>query len=169
MKRSFLALGCVALALAGCGSSQREGDVVKRDGEPDIVRVSDEDAEMNKAVQMARSTAEKFIASLKAPSAKQTGFSVKKPFREGGKVEHIWLSDVSVDNSNFKGLVGNDPIDVKNIKLGDPATVAKDEISDWMYIEDGKLVGGYTIRVLYSRMSPEEKKDFSANLGFIID
>jgi uncharacterized protein YegJ (DUF2314 family) len=49
------------------------------------------------------------------------------------------------------------------------ATVSKSEISDWFYIDNGKLVGGYTIRVLYSRMSPEEKKDFNEHAGMKIE
>lgn len=169
MKPPTIALLCAALALAGCDSKKPEGEIVRREGQPDYFHVPDEDAEMEKAVRTARESVGRFIAALKAPNAGQTGFSVKKPFKDGDKVEHIWLSDASFDGTNFRGRVDNDPVDVKNVKMGETATVAKDELSDWFYIDDGKLVGGYTIRVLYARMPPEEKKEFNAHLGFKIE
>jgi uncharacterized protein YegJ (DUF2314 family) len=35
-----------------------------------------------------------------------------------------------------------------------------------MYLKDNKLVGGYTIRVLYNKMSASEKEKFKDELGF---
>jgi uncharacterized protein YegJ (DUF2314 family) len=102
------------------------------------------------------------------PNYLRVPFIVKKPFKDGEKVEHIWLSDVSFDGTNFRGRVDNEPLDVKNVTLGATATAAKGEISDWSYVDDGKLVGGYTIRVLYARMTRDEKKDFEAHGGFKI-
>ncbi len=38
-----------------------------------------------------------------------------------------------------------------------------------MYIENGKLFGGYTIKVLRNRMTEEERKQFDAESGMQID
>jgi len=38
-----------------------------------------------------------------------------------------------------------------------------------MYLSDGVLKGGYTIRVLRNQLSAKEKKDFDENVGFIIE
>lgn len=119
--------------------------------------------EMDKAIQTARDSVDTFIAALKSPAPGRVSFTVKKPFKDGGQVEHIWLSNASFDGTRFSGRVDNEPADVKNVRFGQIATAGKDEISDWFYIENGKLVGGYTIRVLYSQMSPAEKKDFDAH------
>lgn len=54
-------------------------------------------------------------------------------------------------------------------KVGDTALVAKDTLSDWFYIAGGKLVGGYTLRVLHAWMSAGGKKDFDSHVGFKID
>jgi uncharacterized protein YegJ (DUF2314 family) len=169
MKLRPFAVLCVMVALAGCDSKKPEAEIVRREGQPDYSRVPDQDQEMEKAVQKARESVGTFIAALGAPTAQQTSFTVKKPFKDGDKVEHIWLSNPSFDGTKFSGRVDNEPVDVKNVKLGETALVAKDEISDWFYVDKGKLVGGYTIRVLYSKMSPEEKKDFDAHVGFKID
>jgi uncharacterized protein YegJ (DUF2314 family) len=157
--------------LAACDSKKSAPEIVHREGRPDYIRLTDKDEEMNKAIQTARDTVRTFIAALNKPGPNQGSFNVKKPFTygNGNDAEHIWLSDASFDGIVFKGRVGNEPVDVKNVKLGQMATVSKSEISDWFYIDNGKLVGGYTIRVLYSRMSPEEKKDFNEHAGMKIE
>jgi uncharacterized protein YegJ (DUF2314 family) len=169
MKLPYLALLCVPLALIACDSKQPPPEAVHREGQPDYIRSPDKDPEMDKAVQTARETVDTFVAALKAPTANQTSFTVKKPFKDGEQVEHIWLSNASFDGTKFSGRVDNEPVDVKNVKMGETAVVGKGEISDWFYVDNGKLVGGYTIRVLYAKMSPEEKKDFNAHLGFKIE
>jgi len=39
--------------------------------------------------------------------------------------------------------------------MGDRVSVDPDEISDWAFVQSGRLIGGYTIRVLYSELSPQ--------------
>lgn len=169
MKRPLFAFLGVTLVLLGCDSKQPRDETVHREGQPDFSRTRDGDPEMEKAIQTARKSVDSFIAALKTPSAEQAGFSVKKPFIDGGTVEHIWLSGVSFDGTRFRGRVDNEPVDVKNVKMGETVTATKDEISDWFYVEKGKLVGGYTFRVLYARLSPDEKKDFNTHINFRIE
>jgi uncharacterized protein YegJ (DUF2314 family) len=52
--------------------------------------------------------------------------------------------------------------------MGDRVHVTPKELSDWMYIEDGVLKGGYTIRVLHYQSSPEEQKEFLKHVPFSI-
>ena len=44
--------------------------------------------------------------------------------------------------------------------------VNPDEISDWSFVDNGHLVGGYTVRVIYAELSPQEKQDFEKEAGF---
>jgi uncharacterized protein YegJ (DUF2314 family) len=131
-----------------------------------MVVVDSSDKEMNAAIDQARKSVQQFVAALQSPKADQSAFSIKKQFNQGSSGEHIWLTDVTFDGKTFHGKVGNDPEIVKNIKFGDDAVVNKDEISDWMFIENGKLVGGYTLKVIYSRMSQKEKEDFLKHVPF---
>ncbi len=151
--------------LAGCqpkppNSLEHAGETLKREGEPDVVSVSNEDVAMNAAIQKARSTINVFIAALRSPKTGQHNFSIKKRFavRKGG--EHIWLSHVTYIGKLFYGRLSDEPVEVTSVKMGDPVTVAPQDISDWMFTTNGKLSGGYTIRVLYDKMSPVEKKQF---------
>jgi uncharacterized protein YegJ (DUF2314 family) len=134
--------------------------------EPEYYQVQNEHAAMHQAVIKARKTVGKFIDALKHPTASQTDFEVKKPFVQGNEVEHIWLSDVQFTGSRFQGRVDNTPRKIRGIKIGQIVSVNPNEISDWVYIDSGKLVGGYTIRAHYDQMTPDQKKEFDRQANF---
>ncbi len=158
-----LFLGCAIHAYAQTNAPG--GDVIKRAGEPDCIQVTDDNQVMAQAVQKARNTTKKFIAALRSPKSSQTRFAVKKPFIEGDKVEHLWINELTFDGKVFHGKVDNEPVDIKGVRLGDEVSVSPNEISDWMYVQDGKLVGGYTICAVCRNLSPAEKKQFEQDAG----
>ena len=53
--------------------------------------------------------------------------------------------------------------------MGQLVSVNPNEISDWLYIDNGKLVGGYSVRVLYSELSPQDKQEFDRAADFKIE
>ena len=61
--------------------------------------------------------------------------------------------------------------DIPSLKLsaGEKIVVPAEDIVDWMIVEDGQLVGGYTIRLAYHRMLPEEKERFLETLDYSIE
>jgi uncharacterized protein YegJ (DUF2314 family) len=166
----FFAAGCAVVFVAGCGqsSSYKDGGVVQRAGDPNVVGVRSEDAAMNAAMRTARSTVQTFITALKAQKPGQLEFAVKKRFSDSYGDEHMWIGDLRYDGKAFHGRLNNRPVDVRAIKLGDAVTVAPDEISDWMYVDNGKLVGGYTIRVLVDKLPPNERKQVEQESGYTI-
>ncbi len=143
--------------------------LMQRPGEPDYVKIEDADADLSKAVQKARKSVGKFIKALGSPNKEQSRFAVKKPFVQGEKVEHIWLRDVTYDGKVFHGVVDNVPNEITGVRLNDKVTAAPGEISDWMYVENGALVGGYTTRALCSTLSPANKRQFCKQAGFRIE
>jgi uncharacterized protein YegJ (DUF2314 family) len=44
------------------------------------------------------------------------------------------------------------------VKLGQRVAIPEDQISDWLYLKRGKMVGNETVRVLMKHSSPEEAK-----------
>ena len=166
---SLLLLAGVA-AVAGCGKAEPQaGDTVKREGEPPIVYVEDDDPKMAAAIDNARSTVDRFIQNLEKPKPSQSGFSVKLPVKDGDNVEHMWVLPVRYENGTFSGTINNEPDKVKTVKIGDQVKVAKDQISDWMFVDDGKLMGGYTIRVLRDSMPEQERHEFDESVPFTFD
>ncbi len=127
-------------------------------GAKDVVtQVDADDQMMHAAIQRARSEVELFIKILRSGN---TEVSVKVPVNDGRTVEHFWLKDVgysSVDG-RFTGKIDNDPNDVKGIVLGQRVSIQKSEISDWLYMQSGRMYGNYTLRALLPRM-PKARAD----------
>jgi uncharacterized protein YegJ (DUF2314 family) len=155
---TLLVIGLVLFL--GCGRRGREDKVVM---------VADDDPKMNAAIDKARQTVDTFIQALRKPKPSQSSFSVKMAIVDGEHTEHMWLDAVRFDGKKFHGTVNNDPNNVKNVKLGDKASIEPSLISDWMFVESGKLVGGYTIRVLRDGLSGKERKELDGSLPFTID
>jgi uncharacterized protein YegJ (DUF2314 family) len=138
-------------------------------GRPGYAEVSDNDKQMDRAVQNAQETLGFFIAALKAKKNGDTVFEIKKGFVDGDKVEHLWIRKVRYDGKNFHGQVDNHPEEVNDVHQGQHVTVAPGDVDDWMFLKDGKLIGGYTTRVLYARLSPEDKAEFDKHAEFKIE
>ncbi|MCC7423119.1 MAG: DUF2314 domain-containing protein [Planctomycetaceae bacterium] len=158
--RLIVSAALLAAMFSGCGNA---GPVDR------VTYVKDDDPKMNAAMEKARSTVQTFITALKAPKAGQTGFAIKKGFKDGDKGEHMWVSPVIFDGANFKGKINNDPQIVTNVKNGQAVTIAPDEISDWMFIDGRKLVGGETLRVLRDTLPVEERAAFDKSVPFVIE
>lgn len=136
---------------------------------PDLVFVAEDDEEMNEAMDKARKSLEDFIKVVQKPQKTHSSFAVKVAVRDGKNVEHFWVALEKFDGKQFDGTIGNDPMLVKTVKAGDRIKVPKDKVEDWMYIEKAKLVGGYTVRVLRNRLSPEERKALDESIPYKID
>lgn len=155
----------VALILAN-----REGRLWRGPGpEPATMPFEDDDVEMNAAMKQSRQSVDVLLEALGNRSRSRSHLSVKVGFHDDNGGECVWLSDVSYRDGAFRGAVANVPEIVRSVRYGDRVTVSKDKIADWMFIEDGQLVGGFTMRDMRSRLSPEERAKFDANIGFKID
>jgi uncharacterized protein YegJ (DUF2314 family) len=130
--------------------------------------ISDDDKAMDRAVTKARESLGFFLAALQAHKPDSTAFEVKKCCVDGDNVEHVWIGNITWDGKAFHGRVDNAPLDVHNVKMGQRVTVAPEDLTDWMFVKDGNLMGGFTTRVFYSRLSPEEKTEFQKEAGFAI-
>jgi uncharacterized protein YegJ (DUF2314 family) len=161
---SALALLSINAQAADTGQERENSSI-----EPPYVEVSKNDIAMRRAVTEARRTVGEFIAALKHPAPSQHDFEVKDLFIQNGEVEHIWLSDVQFASNRFQGRVDNQPRKIQRLKLGQLVSVKPNEISDWLYIDHGKLVGGYTVRVQYNELSPKEKQEFDRAADFKIE
>lgn len=147
MKAVLLSL---VLILGGCGSSAKD-DVIKRPDQPDVVSVTDEDAEMNAAIAEAQRTLPDFLKQLKSPKNKMFSLKVRMPTADGG-AEHIWVSDVAYKSGKFSGLLDNEPVDLPGKKRGDPVDFAEKDVTDWIIMDEkGNMSGGFTTAVMEKR------------------
>ena len=79
------------------------------------------------------------------------------------------MSDVRFVGNLFQGRIDNQPRKIVGLKIGETASVKPNEISDWLYVDNGKLVGGYTVRVHYNELSPQQKQEFDRQADFRIE
>ena len=166
---SIIAIGASVLLNLNIQAADIGQQLERSSTEPPYLEVPKDHAAMHSAVVHARKTVGKFITALQHPAQGQKDFEVKKPFIQNGHVEHIWLSDVQFVGNRFQGRVDNQSRKIRGVKVGQLVSVNPNEISDWLYIDNGKLVGGYTVRVLYSELSPQEKQEFNRAADFKIE
>src|ERR1700730_4665621 len=158
--------GVVGVTLSAQAANLGGQEITKGRAEPEYFQVPKHHAAMHRAVIEARKTVGKFIVALKHPAPGQQDFEVKKPFVQGDQVEHIWLSDVRFVGNHFEGQIDNQPRKLQGLKLDQLVSVKPKEISDWLYIDNGKLVGGYTVRAHYNELSPQQKREFDRDADF---
>ncbi len=63
------------------------------------------------------------------------------------------------------GVVNNDPNDVTTVKLGQRIDFPIEQITDWMFLREGKIVGNATLRVLLKYMAKEQADQYRAMLA----
>ncbi|WP_025126085.1 DUF2314 domain-containing protein [Myroides odoratimimus] len=80
-------------------------------------------------------------------------------------VEHMWIGDVDFDGDIIYGELLNQPNILTNIEEGEQIGVTLDQISDWMFISQGKSFGGFTVQAMRSVMTEEERKEHDEAWG----
>lgn len=140
---ALLPLLAAMFAIVGC-SSQPET----------LVEGGYDEGEMASATERAISEVDTFIADLE--TGRSETYAVKAPIKDGGETEHFWLTGVTFANGEFTGTINNEPGMVSNVTMGQQYSLGKTEISDWMFMRDGKMHGNYTMRPLLATMQEEE-------------
>ena len=144
-------------------------DKIKRAGEPDIYTTADSDKEMNNAIKTAKGTLDKFQKALQNNEYDSGTTALKVKFSTPTGFEHIWLANITLDSGAYYGIIDNLPNKIKSIKMGDKIKIDQENITDWMFGKNGKLVGGFTIRLIHDRLTEQEKKEFDKGLSLKID
>ena len=163
----FAIFAPLLLALGACSGPANE--TIEREGEAPVTMIDDDDREMIDAMAKARATLGEFERRLAEPPAAQTMIIIKGRFEDGDEVEHMWIDQISVTAEGYRGVLGNEPMKLTNVKAGDTVLVARHDVSDWVAVDDGRLVGGYTMRVIRARLPAEERANFDAQNGFRVE
>jgi uncharacterized protein YegJ (DUF2314 family) len=166
MRKFFLACILSGFLLSSCSTidSFLSGEA------GNVQSVESSDREMNAAIAQARETLPEFIAAFQSPSPTQTYFGIKVefPFGDGTAYEHLWISQLSYEAGQFTGVVGNEPVYLEGVKLGDTVIINNEDITDWMIIDNGRMLGGFTVYVLLRDSSDREKEQFETEAGFTL-
>lgn len=125
--------------------------------EDKVINFAEDDAEMNAAIQKARDSLPLFWQVFRDRPAEVTYFSLKVGISDGTTTEHFWTSDIELGEGVISAVIDNDPVMVKTVARGQRIAISEPDISDWMFVRNGKIVGGETLRVMLKQMTPEER------------
>jgi uncharacterized protein YegJ (DUF2314 family) len=125
------------------------------------------DEELAEAVRQAQETLYVWRQEFLAPKQAYSMTSLKVRFAGDGGVEDMWTEPMFVlDNVYTVRMVEGVTLE-KGIHPGRLLDVKPQDIVDWMLLqEDGTLVGGYTLRLEYERMTPEQQKRYLEITGY---
>ena len=143
---------CVIILFSSCDKNARDFSP-----SPEI-EVEQSDKELEKIADNARRALPTFFRNLTRPEAGANNFYVKYPLSaDDGGIEQVWLGDIRVKEGIYYGRLANTPSLPGDRKKGKLITFDPDKITDWMYIQDGKIIGGRSIKYLLEK-TPEEKR-----------
>jgi uncharacterized protein YegJ (DUF2314 family) len=120
-----------------------------------VIGASGDDPKMLAATAEARKTWPEFVKAFRNKPENSESFAAKFPFDAPDQKEFMWVEVVSINGDTVVGRLGNDPVWVKDLKIGDEVKMKISELSDWMYLKDGEIVGGYTVKVLMEKQKQE--------------
>ena len=128
----------------------------RSDSEDKVIDVAPDNPEMVAAIAKARATLPEFWKVFDKPDHGETEFSLKVKISDKGGTEYFWVIDLERKDGKIFGAINNDPDYVKKVKLGDRIEIPQADISDWLYMRNGKMVGNETVRPLLKQMSADE-------------
>ena len=130
--------------------------------------VSPENAAVNAAIEKAQATLPAFFERIAKPRSGDSGFLVKIKYAkkvEKGGYEHIWAGNIVKQGENISATISNEPVDIPHLSKGQRVTVPITQLTDWLYVRDGKYVGAYTVRALLPFMKKDQADEMRKRLA----
>ena len=128
------------------------------------------DEELADAIRQAQETLHIWRQEFLAPKKAYSITSLKIRFGEEGDIEDMWTEPLYIlDNLYTVRMIEGVTVE-QGIHPDRLVDVRPEDIIDWMLLEeDGTLVGGYTLRLEYKRMTPEQQKRYIEVTGIRFD
>jgi uncharacterized protein YegJ (DUF2314 family) len=112
------------------------------------------------ARQKARETLPRFVSLMK--SGVKATFTVKFPLTQNGHTEHIWLQVADMTEDAFVGHLANKPVNGTRYDIGQPMSVARADVEDWMVRTNDVIYGGYTARYQLKDLPKQQAERLAA-------
>lgn len=157
MKYTLFAVAFSAL-LFSCGNKENPGVEAYKG----LDKQKQEQKDLDSIGKEAQQTFDDFKLALSMKDTTTTNFIVKQMYDipNATQKEHIWIRDVFSDNDQLKGIVDNVPQYTKAVKHNDTVVIDSANLSDWMYYKGDKMIGGFTVKYMRSKLKPEERAKF---------
>lgn len=142
----------------------RSGQVAEVFEEPTLVpviQVPDDDPRMQAAVAEAHQRWPEFVAAFNAQDAEN--FSVKAPVSAGGNTEFIWVQVDALHGDQVSGTLGNEPVDLGDLREGSRVTVAAADVSDWAFLRGEEHTGLFSLKVIQAIQAERNQEATAAD------
>jgi uncharacterized protein YegJ (DUF2314 family) len=133
--------------------------------QPKVITRPAQDVAIDAAIAKARANIATFWASMEKPKPEERGFSLKvKMAIDGGNFEHIWVREIARKGDEITARLANDPQNLPKLRSGSTITFKDADISDWLFMRNGKMVGNETMRPLLADMPADVAAKYRAML-----
>ena len=130
--------------------------------------VSDE--ELNVAVEEAHTTLNVVRQALLSPKPSYVFIGLKIRVHGDSTFEDIWTEPLDYYNGAFTTQMVEGVTVTQGYHPEQMVRIPVEDVIDWMIVEaDGNLIGGYTIKLAYLHMTPEEQEEFIRITGYTVE
>ena len=160
----------VTMAVVGAGmmlagwyfGTSKDQNFLARAKRDEVVLVTKEDPALAAARTKARATLPGFLAIAKQPTPGMRNFALKVRVSDDHGVEYFWVTQFNANGDRFSGKIDNTPRMVRSVAAGQIIQFSEGEITDWMYMDGGKMKGNYSACALLQR-EPKDQRDAVKN------
>jgi uncharacterized protein YegJ (DUF2314 family) len=86
---------------------------------------------------------------------------------KAAEVEHVFLGEVYGKDGVLWGVVNANPVYTDEVSEGDTVMIEEARVSDWLYVIEGKGIGGFTFKLMWKNFSQEERAAYGPQPPFI--
>lgn len=128
------------------------------------------DEEFDAAVEKAHDTLNIVRRALLSPEPSYVFVGLKIRVYGDSAFEDIWTEPLDYYNGAFTTQMVEGVTLETGFHPESPVRIPVEDVIDWMILEeDGNLIGGYTIRLAYRHMTPEEQEEFVRITGYTVE
>jgi len=163
MKQIIKLMSCPLLLLfATCSLlfvvCDRSASDASRRSSPEI-EVEQSDKELERIADNARRALPTFFRNLARPEEGAGNFFVKYPLSDDdGNIEQVWLGNIHLNGGIYFGRLANTTKRMESRK-GASIIIDTDKVTDWMYIQDEKIIGGRSIKYLLEKIPETQRSE----------
>jgi uncharacterized protein YegJ (DUF2314 family) len=70
--------------------------------------------------------------------------------------EHLWVNEVQFGDEEMQGTLRNDASWLPGLREGARVSFTADRVSDWFFVTNGVVHGGFTVKVVLRHLTPEQ-------------
>jgi uncharacterized protein YegJ (DUF2314 family) len=94
------------------------------------------------------------------------GYAIMKPGAPTPVfIEWFWMHALRTKGGGFVAELGNEPDTLRHVRFGETIHFSRQDIGDWMYFQNGKIVGNATACPALAHASSKERRQMKEKYG----